>query len=340
MNILAQLFGFFAVISWVLSIQRKEKKKILITQMFATFLYTIQYLLLSVFSAASMNFTSCIRSYVFYKYEESGKEISKKVLFFFVFLVICLGIISWDNYLSLIPIIITLFYTISTWFKDAKWTRIFFLIAAFIWVYYNFKVGAYVAIVGNMLEIVSGVVAFVRFRKNDIKIVTYNDDKLKDNEIDEIVVRAKCLLIDSKDNVLLGFCENSYQFPGGHLEKGEVIEDCLIREVKEETGISLKKDELKELMIINHYTKNYRDSNKNRLNKIYYFLVLTDDEPNLDKTNYVERERLGGFTLEKVNLKDIDKVLEGNVDANKINNLIVMEMLEVINEYRRLYEKL
>ena len=116
MNLVAQLFGFFAVVIWVFSIQRKDKKKILFTQMFATLLYTIQYLLLSVFSAASMNFTSCLRSFVFYKYEEKNKEISKSILFVFVFLVIGLGIISWDNYLSLIPIIITLFYTVSTWF--------------------------------------------------------------------------------------------------------------------------------------------------------------------------------------------------------------------------------
>lgn len=340
MNLVAQLFGFFAVVIWVFSIQRKDKKKILFTQMFATLLYTIQYLLLSVFSAASMNFTSCLRSFVFYKYEEKNKEISRSILFVFVFLVICLGIIFWDNYLSLIPIIITLFYTVSTWFKDAKWTRIFFLIVAFIWVYYNFVVGAYVCIIGNVLEIISGIVAFVRFRKENIKTVTYNEDNLSDLDIDDVVTRAKCLIIDSSDNVLLGYCENAYQFPGGHLEEGEDVEECVIREVLEETGISLETGELKEIMVINHYTKNYRDSGRNRLNKIYYFLVKTDREPDLNNTNYVEREKLGGFTLEKVNLKDIDKVLNDNIDANKINSLIVMEMLEVINEYRRLYEKL
>ena len=81
----------------------------------------------------------------------------------FVIIVIVLGILTYDGYLSLIPIIITLFYTISSWMKDAKWIRIVFLIAAFIWIYYNYVVGAYICIIGNVFEIISGTLALIRF---------------------------------------------------------------------------------------------------------------------------------------------------------------------------------
>jgi 8-oxo-dGTP diphosphatase len=34
--------------------------------------------------------------------------------------------------------------------------------------------------------------------------------------------------------------EGAWQFPGGHLEYGEAIEDCARREVEEETGLQIK----------------------------------------------------------------------------------------------------
>ena len=46
------------------------------------------------------------------------------------------------------------------------------------------------------------------------------------------------------DRLLLGkrispYRENSWQFPGGHLEFGETVEDCASREVQEEAGIEV-----------------------------------------------------------------------------------------------------
>ena len=67
---------------------------------------------------------------------------------------------------NLIPIIITLAYTYSVWQDNLTVTRLVFLIAAFIWIYYNIKVGAYVSIVGNMFEIISGITALIRFKRS------------------------------------------------------------------------------------------------------------------------------------------------------------------------------
>lgn len=44
----------------------------------------------------------------------------------------------------------------------------------------------------------------------------------------------KVLLINRKKNW------TGYAFPGGHLENGESIRDCVIREIFEETGLKLK----------------------------------------------------------------------------------------------------
>lgn len=71
--------------------------------------------------------------------------------------------------------------------------------------------------------------------------ILHNHNNLTLKDITETVIRTKALIVNSKNEVLLGYCEKTYQFPGGHLEEGETLVDCLKREVQEETGIELRK---------------------------------------------------------------------------------------------------
>ena len=58
-----------------------------------------------------------------------------------------------------------------------------------------------------------------------MKEIFINEDNLSKNEINEEVIRVKGLIINDKNEILLGYSNNTYQFPGGHLEEGEAISD-------------------------------------------------------------------------------------------------------------------
>lgn len=72
-----------------------------------------------------------------------------------------------------------------------------------------------------------------------MKEIIYNENNLKDSDINKVVKRAKALIINSNDEILLGYGDRNYQLPGGHLEDNETYDECLFREIKEETGINI-----------------------------------------------------------------------------------------------------
>ena len=69
--------------------------------------------------------------------------------------------------------------------------------------------------------------------------IIINDNQLNDNDIESSVIRVKGLLINSKGKILLAHNNNTYQFPGGHVEEGETLINTVNREIQEETGMEL-----------------------------------------------------------------------------------------------------
>lgn len=49
-----------------------------------------------------------------------------------------------------------------------------------------------------------------------MKKIIMNNSDLEESEITEVVTRVKGLIINSNDEILLGYLDNNYQFPGGH----------------------------------------------------------------------------------------------------------------------------
>ena len=166
-----------------------------------------------------------------------------------------------------------------------------------------------------------------------MKETIYNYDYLKEEDITEVVIRTKALIINN-GNILLGNENDIYQFPGGHLEDGESFEECLKRDVLEETGIEIENEEIKRpFMKVTFLNKDWPEEGKNRKAEIYYYLIETDKEPNLDKVKYTEHEKKGNFKIESIPLKESIKVIESNIPKNEKNKVIAPDMINAIGEY-------
>lgn len=166
--------------------------------------------------------------------------------------------------------------------------------------------------------------------------ITFNEDNIKTAEIDEVVVRTKALIINNQNEILLGLSNNTFQFPGGHLEENETLEDCIIREVKEETGMDISNYSLTPFLKISYFHKNYNHTHKNRRNDLYYFLINCDLKYDLNQTSYDELEIANHYKIKIISLDEIDDILKSYLDKNPINKYVTKEMLMALNEYRQL----
>ena len=83
---------------------------------------------------------------------------------------------------------------------------------------------------------------------------------LRDNDLFLVVKR------NENDDLYPGV----WEFPGGHLEENETFEECLKREVSEETGIELDDSEIKRpFMKVVYMNKDWPEVGKNRKAEIY-----------------------------------------------------------------------
>ena len=164
-----------------------------------------------------------------------------------------------------------------------------------------------------------------------MKVVTHNNNYLKEEDITEKVYRSRGVIINSKNEILLGYCDGTYQFPGGYLENGETIKECLKREIKEETGITIK-HVYSPFYTIKYYNKDWPQKGVNRYTEFNYFLIKTDEQYNLKETSFDEYEKKHNYKLKYIKLNEIEKELEKTLNLNEKNKIVYPELIDVLKE--------
>ncbi len=166
-----------------------------------------------------------------------------------------------------------------------------------------------------------------------MKEIIHNNDNLLESEVTELVIRTKALVLNN-DKLLLANENDILQFPGGHLEEGETLNDCLKREIKEECGIEIDDSEIGECFLkVIWLNRDWPEKGKNRKCEIYYYVVNTNKLPNLDNINLTESEKEQNFKVDFVPLEESISYIENNMPKNEKNKVISPDMINALKEY-------
>ena len=166
-----------------------------------------------------------------------------------------------------------------------------------------------------------------------------NDDTLELNEVDEFHSKVRVLLLDENNNLLVANYGNTFLFPGGSIDAGETIEDAVIRELKEETGVDYFIDELCYLNVLKYYQRNYpkRDGSfKNRLVTTYYYV---GKYKGVTKQTLSLKEQKDNFKLQLISIDNLEELVLKNKTNNPRNIYFVNELITILEYYKNLNSK-
>lgn len=171
-----------------------------------------------------------------------------------------------------------------------------------------------------------------------MKEIILNKTRLKDDELTDVIEKARIVLRNDNDELVFARFGRVYMLPGGKIELGETPVDTVKRELMEETTINILLDDTEPFAVTYNYLRDYELEDGtlvNRLVKTYYFTGFTSDDT-IEYFNLTQNEKednLRGFFIE---LEDGIELLQDYNKENPKATYLALETLKVLEEYKNL----
>ena len=156
-----------------------------------------------------------------------------------------------------------------------------------------------------------------------MKLLFEIDKKNYDNDGKAFIrPSARAIIIkDKKIYMVHSLVYDYYKFPGGGIEKDESTIDALIRETKEEAGLIVIKDSIKEYGYVHRVQKADEPSYSKFVQDNYYYIC--------DVENKILEQQLDDYeNFEKFTLEIVDPKIAININRNKEHGPKDLDMIE------------
>ena len=178
LEIIAFIVGIVAVAFFLLSYLQKDRRRIIALNVTSRILYILQYILLGAFVGAVLDVAGAVSSLLAGLTEKPFIKKHKKLFVITLdTLIVLLGLftivlntsakgvspISIDGLIGLLPIAGVLLHTSAFWITDEKIIRRVSLLGSPFWFAYNLISGAFGSCIGDLLSMVSILVAMFRY---------------------------------------------------------------------------------------------------------------------------------------------------------------------------------
>lgn len=168
--IISQIISAIATLLLLLSFQQKTHKRIVLMQAVSGLLFGIQYMMLGAYEGMICNYIGAVRSVV-YSFRNKSKIVDSifcPIVFAIIFVIS--GIVTYQNIFSLLPIVAMFIASFVLWSPKTQQLRALTMPTSAMWLIYNAVSHSYVAVLTEVLNLISITIGLIRFRnKKDVK---------------------------------------------------------------------------------------------------------------------------------------------------------------------------
>lgn len=165
-----------------------------------------------------------------------------------------------------------------------------------------------------------------------MKEIIYNYDLLEEKDINNLVQRVKAIIVNSNDEILIGYGDKTYQCVGGHVEEGESLMEALERELKEESGLIFENLNLQPFFRTKYYNRNYPEEGLNTLTCNNYYVIRSDKKPDDSLRELTDYEKEWNYIVKYLPKNKIIEILQNSLPEAKKKNP-VLDTIEAVSEF-------
>ena len=161
MLIASYICGFLGIISTLVIYQQKTRMGLLYSKLISDVIWCLHYVFISAYAGAAIAVIGFIRELVFINRD---KKWARSWIWLALFLALSAGagVLTWKNVFSILPCIASMLAVISFWIGKPKLSRIMSYPIAALMLTYDITFLAFMAIINEIITIVSSTVGIIR----------------------------------------------------------------------------------------------------------------------------------------------------------------------------------
>lgn len=161
--------------------------------------------------------------------------------------------------------------------------------------------------------------------------VIHNEDNLTLNDANKVTLRAKLIVENNNDEILICHMGVKYFLIGGHIDNDESDKQCLTREVAEESGVTLDFSNILPIASSNYINKDYPKNGDITYTNTNYYAIKYDLVPNIEMQNLTEEEKKENFKLMYIPKNEVINFLENTKEINATLSDTIMAIKVYLN---------